>query len=108
MATKPPGPAPLFIVGLVTSTYCCTESHLPLKILCLDGGGVRGYSSAIIVEHIIEAVGFKRNGGKRPEVFPTVFDLFDLVCGTSTGGLLAIMLGRLKMVGITILSRWSF
>lgn len=28
-------------------------------------------------------------------------DVFDLICGTSTGGLIALMLGRLEMVHLT-------
>lgn len=34
---------------------------------------------------------------------PRPCEIFDLICGTSTGGLIALMLGRLEMV----ISRWE-
>ncbi|KAG8953608.1 hypothetical protein FRC03_011686 [Tulasnella sp. 419] len=57
-----------------------------LKILCLDGGGC-GISSLYNLQAIMTQVA----PGARP------CDHFDLICGTSTGGLIAIMLGRLRM-----------
>jgi patatin-like phospholipase/acyl hydrolase len=62
-----------------------------INILSLDGGGVKGLFSIIVLETLMEAV--------RQIVAPNVPDAlkpcnyFDLICGTSTGGLLAIMLG---------------
>ena len=32
------------------------------------------------------------------ETVPRPYEYFDLICGTSTGGLIAIMLGKLGMV----------
>lgn len=58
------------------------------KILTLDGGGVRGLSSLLILREIMEDVG--------QEAKPC--EHFDLIGGTSTGGLIAIMLGILGMV----------
>jgi len=68
-------------------------SHQP-RILALDGGGVRGLSSLVILREIMEEMQrlAKLNETPRP------CDYFDLIGGTSTGGLIAIMLGRLKMV----------
>ncbi|KAI8942872.1 hypothetical protein NX059_000912 [Plenodomus lindquistii] len=60
-----------------------------LRLLALDGGGVRGLSSLLILEKLMEAV-----DGENP---PKPCDYFDMIGGTSTGGLIAIMLGRLKM-----------
>jgi patatin-like phospholipase/acyl hydrolase len=37
---------------------------------------------------------------------PLPCEYFDLICGTSTGGLIAIMLGRLRMVCKTFPSLW--
>jgi len=63
----------------------------PLKILSFDGGGIRGLSSIVVLEHLMERISESR--GK--EVHP--WEEFDLICGTSTGGLIAIMLGRLRL-----------
>ncbi|TGJ71127.1 hypothetical protein EYR41_003115 [Orbilia oligospora] len=62
----------------------------PLRVLCLDGGGVRGLSSLLIVKQIMQQIA--------PNVKnPRPCDYFDMISGTSTGGIIAIMLGRLQM-----------
>jgi patatin-like phospholipase/acyl hydrolase len=77
-----------------------TLAHIP-RILALDGGGVRGLSSLLIVQRLMHEVqrimineGNTTDDGK----LPLPCEYFDLICGTSTGGLIAIMLGRLRMV----------
>ncbi|KAL8367581.1 hypothetical protein RB599_003459 [Gaeumannomyces hyphopodioides] len=65
----------------------------PLRILSLDGGGIRGLSSLLILEHIMEGI---RKAEGLSEV-PKPCERFDLIGGTSTGGIIAIMLGRLGM-----------
>ncbi|KAF2801475.1 uncharacterized protein BDZ99DRAFT_221763 [Mytilinidion resinicola] len=60
-----------------------------LRLLSLDGGGVRGLSMLQILKKLMEVVD--------PESPPKPCDYFDMIGGTSTGGLLAIMLGRLRM-----------
>jgi patatin-like phospholipase/acyl hydrolase len=67
--------------------------HMP-RILALDGGGVRGLSSLLILQRLMQEVQHL-NGDSEP---PLPCEYFDLICGTSTGGLIAIMLGRLRMV----------
>lgn len=52
----------------------------PFKILSIDGGGIKGLYSSTILEHL-EAK-YKCN----------LSDHFDLLCGTSTGGLIALCL----------------
>ena len=53
------------------------------KVLALDGGGVRGYLSILILERIEKALQehFKDN--------KLLYERFDLIVGTSTGGIIA-------------------
>lgn len=60
-----------------------------LNLLSLDGGGVRGLSSLMILKKLMENI--------YPDDPPKPCDYFDMIGGTSTGGLIALMLGRLKM-----------
>ncbi|ROT37152.1 FabD/lysophospholipase-like protein [Sodiomyces alkalinus F11] len=60
-----------------------------IRLLSLDGGGVRGLSSLMILDHLMRTI-----DSKCP---PKPCDYFDMIGGTSTGGLIAIMLGRLRM-----------
>lgn len=64
------------------------------RILSLDGGGVRGLSSLMILQKLMYEVQRVENLDHPP--LPCQY--FDLMGGTSTGGLIAIMLGRLRMV----------
>jgi patatin-like phospholipase/acyl hydrolase len=50
-----------------------------LRLLALDGGGVRGLSALMILEQLMEAV--------NPDAPPKPCDYFDMIAGTSTGGL---------------------
>ncbi|KAF2234795.1 FabD/lysophospholipase-like protein [Viridothelium virens] len=70
----------------------------PLRILSLDGGGVRGYSMLIILQRLMHLT-FVAIRGRAPErhEIPKPCDHFDLIVGTGTGGLIAIMLGRLRL-----------
>jgi hypothetical protein len=58
------------------------------RILTIDGGGFRGLGCLLILEQIMKEVS-KRS---RQSLVPC--EVFDLICGTSTGGLIAILLGR--------------
>ena len=53
-----------------------------MKVLCIDGGGIRGLIPALVLAEI------ERRTGRR------IADLVDLVAGTSTGGILACALTR--------------
>ena len=53
----------------------------PRRILCLDGGGIRGAFTARALATWEQMTG------------ETILDHFDLIAGTSTGGILAIALG---------------
>lgn len=60
-----------------------------LCLLSLDGGGVRGLSSLQVLKQLMELID--------PKNPPKPCDYFDIIGGTSTGGLIAIMLGRLRL-----------
>ena len=53
-----------------------------IKILSIDGGGIRGIIPAIILDHIEKTTG------------KAIYQLFDLIAGTSTGGILALGLTK--------------
>ncbi|KAI1332757.1 acyl transferase/acyl hydrolase/lysophospholipase [Xylariaceae sp. FL0255] len=75
-----------------------TTKGPPLRILSLDGGGVRGYSMLIILQELMHRTYVEMEGkAPRREQIPKPCDHFDLIVGTGTGGLIAIMLGRLRL-----------
>jgi patatin-like phospholipase/acyl hydrolase len=49
-----------------------------LRLLALDGGGVRGLSALMILQQLMETV--------NPDSPPKPCDYFDMIGGTSTGG----------------------
>jgi uncharacterized protein len=51
-----------------------------MRLLAIDGGGIRGLIPALVLTEL------ERRSGKR------VFELFDMIAGTSTGGILACAL----------------
>jgi len=63
-----------------------------------DGGGVRGYSMLIILQELMHRtfVEIEGRAPKRSEI-PKPCEHFDLIVGSGTGGLIALMLGRLRM-----------
>jgi patatin-like phospholipase/acyl hydrolase len=77
-----------------------TENLAPLRILSLDGGGVRGISSLYILKELMAQASRQLAADKpdEPSSIPRPCQVFDMICGTSTGGLIALMLGRLEMV----------
>ncbi|KAJ5041265.1 uncharacterized protein L3040_005813 [Drepanopeziza brunnea f. sp. 'multigermtubi'] len=75
-----------------------TTKGPPLRILSLDGGGVRGYSMLIIIQELMHRTFVEMEGrAPRRHEIPKPADHFDLIIGTGTGGLIAIMLGRLRL-----------
>jgi len=52
----------------------------PFKILTIDGGGIKGLYSSKILEHLED------------KYKCSISDYFDMICGTSTGGLIALAL----------------
>ncbi|KAJ7690005.1 acyl transferase/acyl hydrolase/lysophospholipase [Mycena olivaceomarginata] len=64
-----------------------------LRLLSLDGGGIRGLSMLLILEQLM----YKLKVTDNLLEIPYPCNYFDLIGGTSTGGLIALMLGRLRM-----------
>ncbi|KAH6973963.1 hypothetical protein EDB80DRAFT_868009 [Ilyonectria destructans] len=58
------------------------DSPRLLRFLSLDGGGIRGLSSLLILEHVMEGI----REAEGLEQVPRPCDRFDLIGGTSTGG----------------------
>lgn len=54
------------------------EGKKTFKILCIDGGGIKGLYSAQVLAKFEECFNTKLS------------DHFDLICGTSTGGIIAL------------------
>jgi patatin-like phospholipase/acyl hydrolase len=55
-----------------------------LCLLSLDGGGVRGLSTLLILKRLMERTNAERKGQDLNPVKP--WEVFDLIGGTSTGG----------------------
>ncbi|MCJ1475374.1 hypothetical protein MMC13_004036 [Lambiella insularis] len=73
---------------------------LRLNVLLLDGGGVRGLSTLLILQLLMNFINERlKKSMLLGETFGDVnpHQIFDFVAGTSTGGLIAIMLGKLGM-----------
>lgn len=79
-------------IGEIVGTICGQLSRLPLvrgrvvdgisfRILALDGGGIKGAFTASVLATLENALGMP------------IADQFDMVAGTSTGGILAVGLG---------------
>ncbi|KAF2402280.1 FabD/lysophospholipase-like protein [Trichodelitschia bisporula] len=75
--------------------------HAPLRLLTLDGGGVRGLASLMVLDDLMENIAReeKRLGIRKrdDQTRPKPCDYFDLIGGTSTGGIIAVLLGRLQL-----------
>lgn len=67
---------------VTNATRAPVEQKAIYNVLALDGGGIRGIGTATILALL------EQNTGKK------VHDMFDMFVGTSTGGLIAIMLAE--------------
>ncbi|KAF2680658.1 FabD/lysophospholipase-like protein [Lentithecium fluviatile CBS 122367] len=63
------------------STFRLTPPSAGIRILCIDGGGVRGVIPLIFLHHLNNELGYLRC---------PLHEFFDYVGGTSAGGLIAI------------------
>lgn len=63
-------------------------------ILSLDGGGIKGISVIMLFVEIMNRLNTKRHTNGKSDLMP--HDVFDLMAGTSTGGLIALYIGIKK------------
>jgi hypothetical protein len=78
----------LAILGTIDDVFRAVGRSLPenrgLRILSMDGGGMKGMATVKLLRALQQRTG-------RP-----IHTLFDLIVGTSTGGLLAVAMGLRK------------
>jgi hypothetical protein len=69
------------------------------NLLALDGGGIKGISTLWVLKTIMDKVrDLEIKSGVNPDTNPRLpVNYFHLAAGTSTGGIIAIMLFRLGM-----------
>jgi len=82
------------------------------RLLSLDGGGVKGISTLMILQEIMKQVKdreVKANNKKESDECLPV-DYFEIAAGTSTGGLIAVLLFRLNLpvsMAVTLYERMA-
>lgn len=74
----------IIINNLINRKRTLSENSKPFRVLSIDGGGMRGLYSAVLLDTLV-----KRLRGKADI---DVGKGFDLIVGTSTGGILAVAL----------------
>jgi hypothetical protein len=79
-------------LGIRAEAYDLDEDEdTPVRVLCMDGGGMRGYCTIVMLKRILEATGAWCLG-----------EVFDLIVGTSTGGIIALGAGLLRMTVVEL------
>lgn len=75
----------------------------PLKILTIDGGGLQGISTLLILNKLLSAIA---QNNPVPDSKPRPCDVFDVIAGIGPGGWLALLLGRFQMDVSAALAEW--
>lgn len=75
----------------------------PLRILTIDGGGLQGVSTLLILDKLLSAIA-RKNGVLDSK--PRPCDVFDVISGIGTSDWLAEVLGRFQMDVLAALSEW--
>uniref|UniRef100_D8QBE3 PNPLA domain-containing protein n=1 Tax=Schizophyllum commune (strain H4-8 / FGSC 9210) TaxID=578458 RepID=D8QBE3_SCHCM len=101
MATRAFGPSSSFTTrtynegntspGLGSNTIAATPKQPGLRLLAFDDGGARGLTMLLLLRHILREVDHVSQQPGLP------CEYFDLIAGSGTGGLIALLLGRLRL-----------
>ncbi|KAL1672489.1 acyl transferase/acyl hydrolase/lysophospholipase, partial [Schizophyllum commune] len=62
-----------------------------LRLLSLDDGGARGLSTLLLLGNLTQSIEYVSRKAVKP------CDYFDIIAGSGTGGLIALLLGRFRM-----------
>ncbi|KAI3391247.1 hypothetical protein diail_7682, partial [Diaporthe ilicicola] len=73
------------------------------RLLALDGGGVRGVMSLVVLKELMKRVQKRKGLDKEPRPV----DYFELAAGTSTGGIIGVMLFRLHMTASDAIEQYK-
>ena len=75
----------------------------PLNLLTIDGGGLQGISSLLILDELLKTIARSKEipfNKLRP------CDVFDVIAGYGTGGWLALLLGRFQLDIKSAMAEW--
>jgi patatin-like phospholipase/acyl hydrolase len=72
-------------------------SKRPPRILCLDGGGMRGLFTLEVLKKIEHSTGEKVLELQNKYLYVKIVNMFDIITGTSTGGIIALALGLCRL-----------
>jgi hypothetical protein len=96
ISTTSPFPSPTILFHFWSASIMMDPNSIPsndepnplakpgLRLLSLDGGGIRGLSSLYILQNLLQRLNSDRQNSNLPSLKPC--ELFDLIGGTSTGG----------------------
>ncbi|KAH6905089.1 hypothetical protein BKA70DRAFT_506546 [Coprinopsis sp. MPI-PUGE-AT-0042] len=76
-----------------------------LRVLSLNGGGFRGLGMLYALDAIMKAANTRNREPTDPQLKPR--DVFDYVIGTSAGGLVAVLIGRLGLDCTTAIAEYK-
>ncbi|KAJ2922768.1 hypothetical protein H1R20_g14322, partial [Candolleomyces eurysporus] len=76
-----------------------------LRALTLDGGGFRGLGILYVLDAITKAANARNRDSTDTQLKP--HEIFDIIIGSSTGGLIAVLVGRLGLDCATAITEYK-
>jgi hypothetical protein len=83
------------IVNLKPKVHDNPKKKRPIRILSLDGGGVKGLSTIFMLKQLLECIKdkIKSRNKQKSEGSDQLSSFFDLIVGTSAGGIISLGMG---------------